>query len=257
MQGENVGADLLNGGARLQRLGIDRVLQAVEVAGIFPGDLRGVIAAGHAVEHQRNFLHRPKSRVQRGINAFDHLAELAAMLAGIGPGGELAADGGIRQHLGIGDQSGDRLHHGDEGGHELVLLGAAAQAHEFFQLVIEVADRHQLQHANGIQAAHFQLLGGTAEFGEDAGIIAFEGKRVVVDGHALEHLIDLYQAVQRGDRGVEVVHQQVEIAGIDGGDSGGTSPRLMVATVSAATLRGAVTASKAALTLCMTLPYSP
>ena len=70
-----------------------RVLTAssvLEVPGVVADNLDGEVAAGHLVELPATSLQRPDHRIQRGVDAFDDLAKVAAVLAGISAGGQLA-----------------------------------------------------------------------------------------------------------------------------------------------------------------------
>ena len=67
-------------------------------------DLRREVSSRHFVEHLPHFLQRSDDRVERGIHAFDDLAEVAAMLAGVGAGRKLSGHGGFDQQVGVGDQ---------------------------------------------------------------------------------------------------------------------------------------------------------
>ena len=97
--------------------GVQVVLDLVEVAVVVVGDPGWNVALGDAVDILGRNIERADDRVQRGVDAFNDLSEVALVLGGIGACGQLAFDGGLRQHAGVGDQ---RVH-GIDAGVQVVL----------------------------------------------------------------------------------------------------------------------------------------
>ncbi len=80
------------------------VLDGVEVAIVVIGDFRWNIALADLVHVIGRDIERPDHGIQGGIHALDDLAEVAAMPAGVGAGGQLALDRRSGQHIGVGNQ---------------------------------------------------------------------------------------------------------------------------------------------------------
>ena len=96
--------------------GVEVVLDFVEVAVVAVGDPGRNVALGDPVHILGRHVQWPDHRIQSGIDAFDDLAVVALVLAGIGARAQLAFHRGFRQHGGIDDE----CIHGVDAGVEIV-----------------------------------------------------------------------------------------------------------------------------------------
>ncbi|MPM62075.1 hypothetical protein SDC9_108941 [bioreactor metagenome] len=81
--------------------GVEVVLDGVEVAVVVVGDARRDGALGDAVDIVGGDVERADDGIEGGIDAFDDLAIVALVTAGVGAGGQLALDRGLRQQGGV------------------------------------------------------------------------------------------------------------------------------------------------------------
>ena len=76
---------------------VEVVLDLVEVAVVGVGDLGRDVALGDPVDVVGGHVQRADDGVEGLVDALDDLAEVALVLGGVGAGGELAFDGGLRR----------------------------------------------------------------------------------------------------------------------------------------------------------------
>ena len=67
------------------------------------GDFRGNVALGDTVYVFRRNVEWAYHGVESLVHAFHYLAEFAPVQGGVGASRELALDGGLGQHVGVGD----------------------------------------------------------------------------------------------------------------------------------------------------------
>ena len=94
--------------------GVEVVFEGVEVAVVAVRDLGRDRPLGDPVHVVGGHVERTDDGVERGVDAFDDAAEVAAVLGGVGAGRELAFDRRARERLRIGDQQVHRIDAGVE-----------------------------------------------------------------------------------------------------------------------------------------------
>ena len=88
---------------------IEVVLDRVEVAVVVVGDRWRDIALGNAVDIVGGHIERSDNGIQRVVDTLDDFAEITFVFGRVGAGCQSAFDGGLGQHVGIGDQCVDHI----------------------------------------------------------------------------------------------------------------------------------------------------
>ncbi len=171
---------------------VEVVLDLVEVAVVFVGDLGGDIALGDAVHIAGGHIEGADDGIQAVIHALYDLPVVALVLGGVGAGGQLAFDGGLVEHGGISDQ---RLQVGADllQGRVDLVLGISS-----YPVTAQVALGDLLQASHDALEVVCEAVHGLGQVADLIGALHLEARAQVALGHLLHHLHALAQGAGDG-----------------------------------------------------------
>ena len=160
--------------------------------------------------------------LQGPIHALDDVPIVAAVLALIGADLQLPLGGRVGKLVGVDDHRIQAFHHADHGRHEnIVFRPSAAVAGLLVGVQLaQVAVGDVGQRAGDVFDAGRHFVDRFSDCRENALVLPGDVGAVIVDRHALQHVVGLGETTQTVDARVEVVLQLVEVAVVGVGDLG-------------------------------------
>ena len=205
---------------------VQGVLDLGEVPGRLALHARAQVVVGQALQHRRRLVDGGDDGVERGVDAFDDLAEVALVPGRVGAGRELTRHRGRRERAGVLDQRVDRVDAGVE-----VLL----QRIEVAVVVLgDLRGDRALGDPVHIVGGHVErdddrverrvdALDDRAEVALVPGRVG-AGRELALHRRVREHLGVGDQQIHRVDAGIEVLFEGVEVAVVAVRDLGRDRP---------------------------------